>query len=149
MEVSTKARYAARAMIELALNYGNRPLQLKEIARRQEISNKYLEQVMFPLRTRGYIHTQKGSRGGYSLSKDPREITLYEIIQTVEGSLSPVACIDNPETCSRVAQCAMREVWSRLRDCISAELGSITLDTLAKRQLEKLKEPGDYLFYQI
>ncbi len=149
MEVSTKARYAARAMIELALNYGNGPLQLREIARRQEISNKYLEQVMFPLRTRGYIHTQKGSHGGYSLSKDPREITLFEIMKTGGGSLTPVACVDNPGTCSRVAICATREVWSRLQECISTELKSVTLDALAKRQVQKQRDSGDSLFYQI
>ncbi len=142
MQLSTKARYAARAMVELALNNGKGPLQLKEIAKRQGISGKYLEQVMFPLRINGYIYTLKGNRGGYMLSTTKEEITLYDIIQSVEGSLAPVACVDNPDMCDKKEQCVTHDVWSRLNDLITAELKSVTLAEMAAKQKEKQNNNG-------
>jgi Rrf2 family protein len=149
MQLSTKARYATRAMLELAINYGEGTLQLKEIARRQDISEKYLEQVLFPLRAKGYIYTQKGSRGGYSLSMGPEEITLYDIVQTVEGSLAPVACVDNAGVCDRVDICVTRDVWSRLKNIVIQELKSINLADLVVEQERKIKEAGSCITYQI
>lgn len=149
MQLSTKARYATRAMLELALNYGKGPLQLKEIARRQDISDKYLEQVMFPLRTKGYVFTQKGSRGGYSLSRPPEEITVYDVVQTVEGSLAPVACVDGNTSCRRESICVTRDLWNRLKDKIVQELQSISLAELAREQVKKYREEGANLNYQI
>jgi Rrf2 family protein len=92
MQLSTRARYATRAMIELTFHYGKGPLQLREIAKKQGISEKYLEQVLTFLRKEGFILTQKGNRGGYLLAMPPGEITLYDVIRSVEGSLlqSPV-----------------------------------------------------------
>jgi len=149
MQLSTKSRYATRAMLELALNYGKGPLQLKEIARRQDISDKYLEQVMFPLRTKGYIYTLKGNKGGYLLAKPPEEITLYDIVQTLEGSLAPVACADNPEVCSRSEQCAAKSVWSRLKELVAGELKKISLAELSEEQKNKHKEVSESLTYYI
>lgn len=149
MQLSTKSRYAARAMLELALHYGNGPLQLKEIAKRQDISDKYLEQVLFPLRTKGYIYTQKGNKGGYLLAKPPEEITMYDIVQTLEGSLAPVACADKPEICSRAEFCATKDLWTRLKDLIADELKQKTLAQLAEEQKNKLKETSESLMYYI
>lgn len=149
MQLSTKARYAVRAMLELAINYGEGTLRLKEIARRQDISEKYLEQVLFPLRAKGYIYTQKGSRGGYALALEPAEITLHDIVQAVEGSLAPVACVDNAGVCDRVEICVTRDVWSRLKDIIIQELTAISLADLVVEQERKNKEAGNHIIYQI
>jgi Rrf2 family transcriptional regulator, cysteine metabolism repressor len=116
MQLSTRARYATRAMIELALHYGKGPLQLRGNSKKQGISDKYLEQVLTFLRKEGFILTQKGNRGGYLLAMPPGEITLYDVIRSVEGSLSPVACVDNITACEKTDHCVTRDVWSRLKD---------------------------------
>ncbi len=134
MQLSTKARYAARALVELALKYGQEPVKLKDIASRQDISLKYLEQVMFPLRISGYVKTHKGSQGGYVLAKPPEAINMYEVVQTVEGSLSPVDCVDDPDVCERINLCVTRNVWVGLKEAIYNELSSITLAELAEKQ---------------
>lgn len=134
MQLSTKARYAARALVELALEYGQEPVKLKDIASRQDISLKYLEQVMFPLRISGYVKTHKGSQGGYVLGRPPEEINMYDVIQTVEGSLAPVDCVDNPKLCQRVNKCVTRNVWVGLKQAIYDELSDITLAELAEKQ---------------
>ncbi len=134
MQLSTKARYAARALVELALKYGQEPVKLKDIASGQDISLKYLEQVMFPLRISGYVKTHKGSKGGYVLARPPEEINMYDVIRTVEGSLSPVDCVDNPELCDRVDKCVTRRVWVGLKEAIYNELSNITLAELAEKQ---------------
>lgn len=136
MQLSTKVRYAARAMIELALNYKSDPIQLKDIACKQGISVKYLEQIMGPLRTRGFVRTQKGSRGGYHLAVKPETITLYDIVESIEGSLAPVSCIENDNFCDRANLCVTRSVWSRVRDAVVKELQAKTLAELAFEQNE-------------
>lgn len=148
MQLSTRARYATRAMIELALQYGKGPLQLKEVAKKQEVSDKYLEQVLTSLRREGILHTQKGNRGGYLLARPPSEITLYEIVRSVEGSLAPVACVDNPAFCEKTERCVTRDIWSKLKDKIVEELTSITLLELAQKQT-KINEQNGKSLYQI
>lgn len=145
MRLSTKARYSARAMIELALRFGEDPVKLKDIANKQEISIKYLEQLMYPLRINNYVKTQKGSRGGYSLSRPPEDITLYDIVSCVEGSLVPVDCVDNPDLCSRLDFCVTRNVWIKLHQAIVKELKSATLAALAEEQRQKYNEAGNRL----
>ncbi len=134
MQLSTKVRYAARAMIELALNYKAEPIQLNDIACKQDISVKYLEQIMAPLRTRGYVRTQKGSRGGYHLAVKPTDITLYDIVESIEGSLAPVACLDNEDYCDRANLCVTRSMWERVSNAVKNELETKTLAELAREQ---------------
>ena len=134
MQLSTKVRYAARAMVELALNYKDDPIQLNDIACKQEISVKYLEQIMAPLRTRGFVRTQKGSRGGYHLAVKPENITLYDIVESVEGSMAPVSCVDNIDTCERSELCVTRFVWARMQEAIRKELQAQSLAELAAEQ---------------
>lgn len=134
MQLSTKLRYAARAMIELALYYKSEPIQLSDIACKQDISVKYLEQIMAPLRARGFVRTQKGSRGGYHLAVSPDEITLYDIVESVEGSMAPVACVDDGDFCQRLEQCVTRSVWMRVKEAIKKELQAKTLEELAREQ---------------
>ncbi len=142
MQLSTKARYAARAMMELAAEYGNGPTLLKVIAQRQEISEKYLEQLMAPLRASGLIYTMRGNKGGYVLGRNPQEVTLYDVINIVEGSLAPVPCVDKAEICQRSDHCATRRVWITVKEKITGELNSITLSDLAARQAHIDEELG-------
>ncbi|MDY6826145.1 MAG: Rrf2 family transcriptional regulator [Bacillota bacterium] len=134
MQFSTKVRYAARAMIELAVNYKEEAIQLNNIACKQDLSVKYLEQIMAPLRARGFVRTRKGSQGGYHLSVDPTKITLFDIVESVEGSISPVSCVDDDFYCKRADQCVTRDVWIRVRDAVKRELQSKTLSELADEQ---------------
>lgn len=134
MQLSTKVRYAARAMIELALNYKDEPIQLNDIACSQSISVKYLEQIMAPLRAKGFVRTQKGSKGGYHLAINPKDITLYDIVESIEGSMAPVSCVDDKNSCKRSATCVTISVWKRLKDVVKTELQSKTLADLAAEQ---------------
>jgi len=134
LQLSTKVRYAARAMIELALNYKDEPIQLNDIACSQSISVKYLEQIMAPLRAKGFVRTQKGSKGGYHLAINPKDITLYDIVESIEGSMAPVSCVDDKNACKRSATCVTISVWKRLKDVVKTELQSKTLADLAAEQ---------------
>lgn len=134
MQLSTKVRYAARAMIELAMSYKEEPIQLNDIACKQNISVKYLEQIMAPLRARGYVRTQKGSRGGYHLAVKQDNITLYDIVECVEGTMAPVACVDNDASCDKSNRCVTRDVWVRMKNAIKDELQAKTLSELAAEQ---------------
>ena len=129
-------------MLELTFHYGKGPLQLKEIAKKQGVSEKYLEQVLTFLRKEGFILTQKGNRGGYLLAMPPGEITLYDVIRSVEGSLAPVACVDSTAVCEKTEQCVTRDVWSRLKDKIVEELSATTLADLAQKQEDKATQDG-------
>ncbi len=120
-------------MIELAMSYDKEPVQLNDIACRQDISVKYLEQIMAPLRARGFVRTQKGSRGGYHMAVKPEAITLYDIVESVEGSIAPVACIDD-QSCDRWDKCVTRSVWQRVKEAMKNELQSQTLADLAREQ---------------
>lgn len=134
MKLSTKSRYASRALIELGLQYGEGPVKLKDISATQDISLKYLEQVMFPLRIGGYVKTMKGSQGGYILARHPDNITLLEIVECVEGPIAPVDCVDHAEMCERSEQCVTRDAWIGLKNVIRSELGKITLAELVDKQ---------------
>jgi len=125
-------------MLELALRHEEGPVLLKEIAKAQEISEGYLEQILPPLKSAGLIHSSRGAHGGYALARNPAEITLREIVQSAEGSLTPVHCVDVPEVCSRSNFCVTRDIWALLRDRILETLESITLQDMVKRQKEKL-----------
>lgn len=149
MQLSTKVRYAVRAMIELALNYERGSLQLKEIARRQEISEKYLEQIMRQLRTHGYVNSKKGSYGGYFLARPPGEITVYDLVQAMEGPLALITCIDDPQLCSRANLCAAHDFWSRFNDKIARELSTTTLEDLAREQRNKYLSSQENLVFHI
>ncbi len=134
MQLSTKVRYAIRAMVDMAMQPGGEPVKLKDIALRQDISLKYLEQVMLPLRVNAFVATKKGSRGGYTLTRPPGKITLLEIIKTVEGSVAPVECADDPSICERSEHCSTHLAWIGLKKAIEDQLGQISLADLAEKQ---------------
>lgn len=139
MRLSTKGRYGSRLMLELALYYEKGPVLLKDIARREEISEGYLEHILPLLKAAKLVNSSRGAHGGYTLAKDPSDITLKDVVQAVEGSLSPVKCVDAPSVCHRTRECVTREVWKELGEKISETLNSITLKEMVARFKKKKK----------
>ncbi|UCC96826.1 MAG: Rrf2 family transcriptional regulator [Phycisphaerales bacterium] len=132
MKLSTRTRYAVRAMIELAQNETNRPLQLKIIAERQDISVKYLEQLMAVLRSAGLIRSVRGSKGGYVLAKTANQIRVSDILHCLEGPITTVECVDDGDHCVRAVECAARQVWMKVQKAIEDVLQSITLQDVVE-----------------
>ncbi len=132
MRVSAKEMYGLRAMGELAHHYGRGPLPLSEIARRQGLSQPYLEQIAIGLRRAGLLVSQRGAQGGYSLAREPAEITVGDVIRALEGSILPIRCVADPQTdpCLRAGDCRAKSVWERVRDRLVETLDSITLADL-------------------
>ena len=137
MKLSTKIRYGARAMLELASHYGEGPLELHEIAKKENISVKYLEQVIIPLRTGGVVKSIRGSKGGYSLARPPSEICLKDLVEILEGPLNLVDCLGDPKRCERSAACVTREIWNEVSEAICKIFQSITLEDMVRRKKEK------------
>ena len=132
MIVSTKGRYALRVMIDLAEHQAERYVPLKEVAERQEISEKYLENILKVLVQNGFLEGPRGKGGGYRLTRTPDQYTVAEILLLTEGSLAPVSCLTpNATPCSRMANCRTYEMWKGLNDLISDYFGKITLADLA------------------
>ena len=134
-----------RAILELALEYGNQPIQIKVIADRQDISNKYLEQLMAILKTSGLVRSVRGPRGGYLLAKPPNEVKLSHVFTTLEGPLLTVECVDHPEYCPKCTECVTRQVWAKMQNAILEVLESMTLQDL----VDKSRRGEDYGSYQI
>ena len=134
MKLSTKGRYGLRALLDMAIYQSNGPVTLNNIAERQGLSEGYLEQLMMPLKRAGIVRSVRGAQGGYLLSKDPKDITVGEIIRVLEGPIAPVACVneDFPEECARAGSCVTRIVWEKVRDSISEVLDSYTLQGLVE-----------------
>lgn len=121
----------------LASRYGKGPLELHEIAKKENISLKYLEQVIIPLRTAGLVKSVRGARGGYSLGKPPAEICLKDLVEILEGPITLVDCLGDPRRCERSAACVTREIWSEVSEAIYDIFHSITLEDMVQRQKEK------------
>jgi Rrf2 family protein len=133
MKLSTKTRYATRAMLDLALNSGEEVVSARELAARQNISAKYLEQLLASLRSAGLVRTVRGARGGHTLSRHAGEINLREIYEVFEGAEGLVECTTSPELCERSDTCVTQDVWAELYDASMEILESITLEELAHR----------------
>jgi Rrf2 family protein len=138
MKLSSRARYGVRLMLDLARQYGQGSVYLREIAVREDISEKYLSQIIIPLRGGGLVRSIRGAHGGYTLAKPPAEITLREIVEPLEGGNCLVDCVKHPSTCSRVPTCATRDIWTMLGGKISEALDSVTLEQLVRIHHEKL-----------
>ena len=133
MKISTKGRYALRLMLDLALNNTGEYIAIKTIAARQEISEKYLEQIISSLSRAGYVKSVRGAQGGYRLAKDPAEYTVGMILRLTEGSLFPIDCLEDESECSRKSACVTREVWQELYDAVCSVVDRITLQDLVER----------------
>lgn len=126
-------------MLDLALHYGEGPVLLKDIAERQEISEKYLGHLISPLKAAGLINSSRGAHGGYILTRHPREITLREVVRAVEGDLAIVECVTAPAVCHRVSSCVTRDIWSQVSKKMTEILESTTLQDMVNQQKEKQK----------
>lgn len=135
MKISTKGRYALRLMLDLAINDTGESIKIKKIAERQEISEKYLEQIITILNRAGFVKSMRGAQGGYRLAKSPEYYTVGMILRLTEGSLAPVACLDDEENqCNRSNHCATLTVWKKLNNAINNVVDNITLADLMEEQ---------------
>jgi Rrf2 family protein len=133
MIVSTKGRYALRVMIDLAEQHSEERVPLKEIAERQEISQKYIESIMTMLSKNGFVDAVHGKGGGYSLNKKPEEYKVGDILRLTEGSLSPVACLEKGAAeCPRKDKCKTLPLWTKLDELVEGYLDSVSLADLMK-----------------
>lgn len=138
MRISTKGRYALRLMLDLATNCCGDPIRLKDVAKRQEISEKYLEQIISVLNKAGFVRSIRGPQGGYVLTRRPEEYTVGMILRLTEGSMAPVDCVDEElGNCPKMTECATSVVWKRLNDAISDVIDNITLQDLVDWQIVK------------
>lgn len=132
MKISTKGRYALRVMIDLALNGDEKFISLKDIAERQEISNKYLEQIIAMLNKAGYLKTARGNSGGYKLAKKPNEYVIGDILRATEGDLTLTYCLTEEGECKRKENCKTYSFWKGLDNLINEYVNSKTLEDLMK-----------------
>jgi Rrf2 family cysteine metabolism transcriptional repressor len=146
MKISTKGRYGLRALMDLAMHgRSGIPVFLSDIAKRQEISDKYLEQIATQLLRAGLVRTVRGRKGGYLLGKTDSEIKLSEIIEVLEGSICLVDCVNDPDRCQKSSVCSTRDVWTVLGNKIEEVLSGYTLADLVRMQEQKSgSEAGMY-----
>lgn len=138
MKISTKGRYGARAALELALKYGAGPVMVREIADNQEISERYLEQILNTLRTADIVKSTRGAKGGYELAHHPSEIRIGDVIRALEGPFDIVSCTQGHE-CGRESRCATYSLWNEVKEAIEGVLDRITLEELALRHKDLQK----------
>lgn len=138
MKISTKGRYALRLMLDLALNDTGETIRIKDIAARQEISEKYLEQIIAVLNKAGYVKSVRGPQGGYRLARKPKDYTVGMILRLTEGSLAPVSCLDDdPNECTRQEDCVTLYIWEKLYAAINSVVDKYTLADLVEWELAK------------
>ncbi len=144
MKVSTKGDYGVRALVELAHHYGEGPMQSATIASRQEVPEPYLDQLLNTLRRAGFIRSVRGPQGGHALIREPGEVKLSDVMEALEGSLAPLACVDDPESCTKSGGCVQRDVWEQVRDATRAILENVSIGDLAEKEREYNRNGGRY-----
>ena len=138
MKVSTKVDYGVRALIELSQHYGEGPMQSSEIAARQRIPEQYLDQLLTTLRRAGFIRSVRGPQGGHALVRPAEELPVSEIVLALEGSLDPIACLEDGSACTQGGGCAQRGMWEDVRTAILGVLGATTIADLRERSRSSL-----------
>lgn len=139
MKISTKGRYAVRVMLDLALHNSGECIKVKDIADRQGISEKYLEQIISVLKKAGYVKSVRGAQGGYRIAKEPKEYTVGMILRLTEGSMAPVACLEEAaDECERCDTCETLEVWKELYEAINQVIDNVTLEDLLEKRRKRL-----------
>ena len=139
MKISTKGRYALRLMLDLA-QYSNEQeyVSIKKVSKRQDISEKYVEQIVAQLSRAGYVRSTRGAQGGYCLTMEPDQYTVGMVLRLIEGNLSSVSCLeDNPNKCRRCNNCVTLEVWQQINDAVNDIIDHVTLQDLLEKQLQK------------
>jgi Rrf2 family protein len=148
MKISTKGRYGLRILFDIAMNQAGAPRMMKDIASSQGISEKYISRLIIDLRKAGLVISVRGSKGGYKLARYPKDITLLEVVEVMEGRVNIVDCVGLPNVCEKVPVCAVRRVWSDLNDKIRRALGEVTLQDLVDNQRQGRRD-GTLLEYCI
>ncbi|MDE6833620.1 MAG: Rrf2 family transcriptional regulator [Ruminococcus sp.] len=134
MKISTKGRYALRMLVDIALHQEEGYISLKDISERQNISKKYLEQIVPLLNKSGILKTSRGKRGGYRINGEPKNYTVGDVLRATEGSLAPVACLDySPNDCERINQCVTLPIWEGLYKLITDYLDGITIQDISDK----------------
>ncbi|MFH1459004.1 MAG: Rrf2 family transcriptional regulator [Candidatus Omnitrophota bacterium] len=144
MKLSTRTRYGTRLMLELGIHYDQGPIFLKDIAKLEDISEKYLSQIIIPLKNSGLVNSFRGAHGGYVLAKPPNKISMRSIIEVLEGNLSLVDCVKKPSLCSRVSMCTTRSLWGLLSDKVGEVLQEMTLLDLVNQCKNKKSHVINY-----
>jgi Rrf2 family transcriptional regulator, cysteine metabolism repressor len=150
LQLSTRSRYGVRLMTVLALGWGGGPSLLRDVSNREGISEKYLGQIVIPLKAAGLVVAQRGSHGGYSLGRAPEGITVKDVVEAIDGAVAPATCVEASDGecveagCERASDCAATQVWHRLRDDIERSLSSFTLADLARSTRQMSEKAADY-----
>jgi Rrf2 family protein len=144
VKLSTKGRYGFRLMLDIALHCASGPVSLKDISKRQGITEKYLWHLINPLKSAGLIESIRGARGGYLLAKPLEEISIREIVRALEGPLSLVTCVETPRSCSKSHNCVARDVWKEVADKIAHTLESVTLKDIVESHKTKTHTAVNY-----
>ena len=151
MKISTQGRYGLRALVDLAVHESSGPIPLREISQREDISERYLEQLFAKLRKAGIVSSVRGAHGGYKLNRDPREITVGDVVRVLEGDLAPVDCTkeDVEDKCEFVNRCVTYEVWKEVKEKIEEVVDSRTLQDLKERAMEIKQQESDrgYMYH--
>lgn len=146
MKISTKGRYAIRLMIDIARHSSGENVSLKDVSKRQDISVKYLEQIVSMLSKAGFLRSQRGSQGGYKMTRKPEEYTILDILEVTEGGIAPIACLeDEVNQCPKSAKCPTIALWRGLYDATSNYLKGITIADLVRKAEENDDDFGYYI----
>ena len=130
MKLSTRSRYGTRMMLDLAQHYDEGPVQIRNVSKRENISVKYLEQLIIPLKMANFIKSVRGPKGGHMLAKPPEAITVGEIVRVLEGGINLSSCIENPGVCDRTSDCLTRGLWEETTKAMYEKLNSATLSKM-------------------
>jgi len=136
MKLSTKCRYGARAIVQIARNYRIGPTKRKDIAVHEEVTDSYLENILITLRNNGIIKAIRGAKGGFILNRPPSEITMLEVVEAIQGVLAPVDCLENPVICQRVESCITRPVWQKMQTAQREALAAVTIQELVEKSIQ-------------
>ena len=140
MKISTKGRYALRLMLDLAVYDTGDPVSLKDVAKRQEISEKYLEQIISLLHKAGLVRSIRGAQGGYRLTRQPKEYTVGDILRQTEGSLAPAACIEDEKSCDRIESCVTIRIYEKINRAVNSVVDGITLEDMVGWYREQVND---------
>lgn len=140
MKISTKGQYALQMMLDLAIHDTGEYITIKSIAKRQNLSEKYLEQIINMLSRADYVKSTRGAKGGYQLTKPPSEYTVGMILRTIEGSMAPLTCVETEQSCDRVDECLLCGVWKQINQAINDVIDNITLEDLKSQYQENTQQ---------
>ena len=134
MKLSTRSRYGTRMVLDLAKRFNEGPVRIRDIAEREGISVKYLEQLVIPLKQANFIKSIRGPKGGHMLARSPEEITVGDVVKALEGGMNFTVCVENPDKCERSPECLTRDIWEAASKAMYDKLDSMTLAGLVSQK---------------